>query len=233
MSPAARKPEGLVLGGVPRADLLPPEIEKDKAAARLRSNLVAVFILVVFLVALAYGGASLLAISSQTSLEAEVERGNQLLAEQAKYSEVRTLNSQLQSAQGQLLLVSVFELHWSAFIADIYGKIPSEATIDSFTAKPTVLTEGVVSPLYPASFYTVEMTLAHTSFVSSADWIASLRSVKGYVSGEVTSVAGSDGGYQTIFTLTVDDRALWLRYMNSDADEAALLQAAIDGGFIK
>jgi len=75
----------LIIGGIPRAELLPPELELEKRSRAQRRGLMAVLVLVVLLVGVVYGAVSLFAATTQAALDGANAHAADLLAQQGKY----------------------------------------------------------------------------------------------------------------------------------------------------
>ncbi len=219
MSAADKANQRLVIGGVPRADLLPPEIKQDKAAARQRSNLVAGLILVVFLVGVGYAGSAFIAIGSNAALAAEQQRSAELLAEQGKYSEVRDLQAQLAAAQASLLVASAAEVDWSPFLSDYLATLPAGSTLQSLTVTPSSATgTPASSPLYPAAMIEIIAVVETASIPDSAAWQSRIKTLPGFADWSPSALTTSPGGFTTTVTVHLGIEALWNRYFPTDPD---------------
>ena len=222
MSAADKNNQRLIVGGVPRADLLPPEIKQDKVAGRQRSNLIAGLILVVFLVAVAYGGSAFLAIGANASLVAEQQRSADLLAEQAEYSEVRELQAQLSAAQASLLVASAAEVDWSPLLSDYYATLPAGSTVQSLgVTLVTGSTAQVVSPLYEAGVVEIIAVVETPTVPDSAAWLSRLNTLPGFADWTPSTVTQSLNGYTTTVTVHLGLDAAWARYFPTDDAETS------------
>lgn len=213
MSAADKNNQRLVVGGIPRADLLPPEIKQDKVAGRQRSNLIAGLILVVFLVAVAYGGSAFLAIGANASLEAEQQRSADLLAQQAEYSEVRELQGQLAAGQASLLVASAAEVDWTAFLGDFYATLPAGATVKSFGfTLPAASATPTVSPLYEPASVEIIAEIEFPSVPDIAAWQSRLETLPGFSDWTPSTIATTVNGFSTTATVHLGKDAFWGRY---------------------
>lgn len=232
MSPAAaKKDNGLVLGGVPRADLLPPEIHQDEVAKRQRRNMVAVLVLVVFLVAVAYGAVSVQALAANAELTAAEDRGNALLQEQAEYSDVRQTQSQLAAADNNLKAASALEVDWAPVLGGLQSRLPADATITSVTTSLTALTGASSSPLYENGVWSIELVIQAPTPTDAAAFRDSLETMPGFLNAQSKSLVGFPYAYSV--TLRLSDDALWARYFDTPEEAAEALQAAIDEGIVQ
>jgi len=209
----------LVVGGVPRADLLPPEIKQDKVAGRQRSNLIAGLVLVVFLVVVAYGISTFLAIGANASLEAAQKRSSELLAEQAEYSEVRELQAQLSAAESSLLVASSPEVDWSPFLTDFYATLPAGSIIQTVTVTPPG-TLASTSPLYKAEVIEIVAEIRMVSVPDNAAWMGRLKTLPGFADWSPTVVTSEDGGFDVTVTIHLGEDALWGRYFPNDETDS-------------
>src|SRR5690554_4082752 len=89
---------GLVVGGEPRIDFLPPEVKAGKRARRTLRSLIALVLAVVVVCAGGYVFASSLAVQAQVALAEEQAKTQALLQEQSQYSEARTVAGQVSAA---------------------------------------------------------------------------------------------------------------------------------------
>lgn len=217
MSAADKNNQRLIVGGIPRADLLPPEIKQDKVASRQRYNLIAGLILVVFLVAVAYGGSAFLAIGANASLEAEQKRSAELVAEKSEYSEVTELQAQLSAAQASLLVASAAEVDWSEFLGDYYATLPSGSAVQSLNV---TLSEAAgtptVSPLYESGVIEIISVIETPTVPDSAAWLSRLETLPGFADWTPSSIAQSPNGFTTTVTVHLGLDAVWLRYFPED-----------------
>lgn len=212
MSATSRKDQRLVIGGTPYADLLPPEIKEDKVAARQRSNLIAGLILVVFLVAVGYGAATFNSVAANVALVAAQERSDNLLAEQAKYSEVRGVQGQLAAATASLALASAVEVDWGTFLSDFIATMPEGTSIESVSAAILTGTDAAASPIYQQGSVEIIASVTTPSLLSTAEWLDRLKSLPGFLDVQPTSATMGEEGYTVNLAVHLGTSALWARY---------------------
>ncbi len=234
MSPAKRKPaNGIVIGGVPRADLLPPEIQQDEVAKRQRRNLLALFVLVAFLVIVAYGAVSVQSLAANVALTEAEQRGNDLIAEQGEYSEVRQVQGRLVAGRGQLVAASAAEVQWGTFLGAVQARLPEGSSFDSVTASLTALTGASTSPIYESGVYTIDMVVYAPTATSASAFRSGLESLPGYLNAQSKLITDVDAPYAYSLTVSLNADVLWGRYFESPEQAAEALQAAIDQGIVQ
>ena len=111
----ASKSNVLVIGGPPRAELLPPEVALGVKARALRRLLAVFIVLTLGVVALGVAGLAVASAASAQMLAAETERGNQIIREQGEYAEVRQITTLIGKAQEGMVIGSTTEITWKSY----------------------------------------------------------------------------------------------------------------------
>ncbi|HET7736643.1 MAG TPA: PilN domain-containing protein [Nocardioidaceae bacterium] len=215
-----------LLAGLPRVNLLPPEIEQARRFRRVQAGLGAGVLAAVGVVGaltlLANGAVS----DAQSELDAETARGAQLQAQQAQYAEVPLVYAQVEAAQAQLSQAMGKEVRWSYFLNDLSLKVPGKVWLTSMTvtqnvdADPaaaavptdTYLSPGIGSVTFQGNGY------AHNDV---AAWLDALAKQKGLTQPYFTSSAKEAIGAQSAVTFTsqatITEEALSQRYTQQKA----------------
>lgn len=218
----------LVIGGSPRADLLPPEIKIEERVRGQRRGLVLVIIVVVVLIGAGYAFAAITAQTAQDRLTAANNRTTELLAEQAKYVEVRQLMAELDSIQDAQQIGISTEIQWAGVVGLIDQALPgsvgwSKLTVSS--ASPIADFSLPGSPLEGLRVAEVKLEVFSTTLFDKAQLLDNLSAVPGYVDASVTNIAGVPGaGYSAMVTLHLGADILTLRTSPTD-DEDELFAA--------
>lgn len=220
----------LTIGGPARANLLPPEVGLAAQGRVMRRNAVAVVVLAVLLVAAGYAGVAFLAGGAQGQLDAANQRTQDLLVEQAKYSEVRGVKTLLQTATAARMAATSTEIDWKDYLGNIQAILPTGTLVTNVVANTATPLAGFSQPSVPLQGTRIgELTFTATS-ASLPDvetWLQSLAKLTGYVDATPGSVnLQADGTYQASITMHINKDALLLRY--DDAAREARDKAIAD-----
>ncbi|MGV8886080.1 MAG: hypothetical protein ACOH1T_10915 [Microbacteriaceae bacterium] len=202
----------LVIGGPPRAELLPPEVAQGVKARALRRLLAVFIILSIAVVALAVGGAAVGSGASAQILAAETERGNQLILEQGKYAEVRQITALIGKAEEGLVLGSLTEISWKAYFSQIQGSLPKGTVVTNFhaeTSTPTMPFAQPTVPLQGERIGELRFTATSKTLPDIEEWLNALSTVTGFVDASPGSIAlDEEGTYVVNITMHINKDAL-------------------------
>jgi Tfp pilus assembly protein PilN len=206
----------LVLGGVPRVNLLPPEVGQATKARSLRAGLSLLVVAAMVVVGAGYGLASLHASTAQQALDHVNQRTVELLAQQKKYVEVRKVTSDLALTTAARQVGSSTEVNWKSYLELIQASLPGGTTIVTFTATTGSPLMEFVQPTVPLQ----GERIAELSFSAITEslpdvpaWLNALASLKGFVDASPGSVTlGSDGSYTAAVTMHINEEALANRF---------------------
>lgn len=209
----------LVLGGEPRATLLPPEVHlraKARANRRFLGFLVA---LAVLIAAGAYGAAFLFAEQAESQLASARAETEALLAEQLRYSEATRVANLVKMSESAQLAAVANEIDWDALIDEIRLKLLEGTGIDSATMTTRVPfgQDGDASlaepgPLSAPRVATVSLVLRSTSLLDSTALVRQLADLPGFVDATPGSVEREDTEFVTTITLNLNEDALRNRF---------------------
>jgi Tfp pilus assembly protein PilN len=215
--PSARNTsDSLVVGGIPRVHLLPPEIEVQKKGRARRRGLLLGLLAVIVIVVLGFGASTFALVSANATLATEQARASAFSAASAKYSKVVQVENQMNEVRQAQKLASVGEIDWQPYVAALDKTLPAGMTITTLSGSLDTQTEqaGVATtPLAAAHLATIKIT-AEASSMTISDWLESLRNVKGVVDvnpGAVT-LDPSSGSYNVDVTVLVNSKALSGRF---------------------
>lgn len=220
----AKDPVGLIIGGEPRIDFLPPEIKEGKQARRTRRSLVVLVVVVALVSGGGYFFSANLAAQSQQKLDEAQERTLELLQEQGKYGEVGAVNKSVAEIKNARLLGSATEILWRDYLAGVISSLPAGTTIDSYNVVSPSVTDALPSPTIPlekARVATITFTATFPSFVDAKTVLTNLRALPGFADAWASPVQSEDeeaGTYSANFTLNIDSEALAKRFFIVDAD---------------
>jgi hypothetical protein len=205
----------LVLGGQPRADLLPPEIRVEAKARRQRRSIAAGLMGVLLIAVGGYALATAIAGGSQGALTNELARTDGLLLEKGRYTEVSRLAAQVDAAVTARQIATSTEVDWKTFLADSAALMPPEmsvATVSVTSATPMTPLDQAEGPLRPVRVVEIVFTARSSTLPDSADWLEAQQSLPGYVDASVTSINADGGAYMSNLTLHLDEEAYWNRF---------------------
>jgi hypothetical protein len=216
------KENAVIIAGEPRIDFLPPEIRQKKAGRRTIRSLAMLLAAVLALCVVAYAGVTTLAVTAQASLSTEQDRTQQLLREQAQYSEVRSLQQTLDSTKQARVVASGNEIMWKPLMERVESTIPAnlgimQVTIDSYAVgeTPPVL-EDLQLP-YQAS---IEMMVLFDTVDTVAVWSDALLALPEVSNIAFGGVVLNDAGlYESIIVIHVDESVFERRYFETERVE--------------
>lgn len=215
--------QALIIGGEPRVNLLPPEVGQAQRARSVRRAMVGVFFFVVVLVVGAYGFATYLAIESQQRLALENARTDELLAEQAKYVEVRATTDRLATAEAALVVGASTEINLTALLSDVQSKLPAGAVIDTAsvdTATPLDAYGQSAAPLQPQRVATLTFTVITPSIPDVRSWLIALEEVVGFTDAVPGTIALQENGdYLSAVTMHVNSDAFSNRFPATEVSQ--------------
>ena len=222
MSRAGAAQSRLIIGGIPRADLLPPEIKNEAKTRGQRRLIVGVVILVVAVVTAGYVGASFLAITASDQMVAANNRTNEILAEQSKYVAIRQFSDQVEIAEAARSVGVSTEIDWGTYLPEVTSRLSADATIDNFSvvsATPTVALPQDAGPFAEPSLAELSFTVSTTGFPDVATWLDSLTSIPGFVAAVPSTIALESGKYSVNFMVRIDQGAVSNRFSETEATE--------------
>ncbi|PWB97471.1 hypothetical protein [Homoserinimonas hongtaonis] len=219
MSARTKNDKGIVVGGEPRIDFLPPEIKQKKQARRTRRGLVALVIVVVALCVVVYGGVTTLAISRQIALADEQQRTLNLLKEQQEFALARQVADDVALTTSARLFGSANELLWQQYLAEIEARLPAGSVTSMVNIDAREALEAPPeNPLLASTFATISITATTTAFSDVSALLDSLATIPGYAGASVGQVELNDGGgFEYSITLLVNDQALAKRFYVAEA----------------
>lgn len=223
----------LVLGGAPSVDLLPREVRDTRKSNRARRGIIAVAVLAI--VATAGGGAAATyaSILAEVRLASEEQRTEALLARQAEFVEVTTLQRQIEERTAARAVITGTEIDWQSVLADVRATLPEGAVVTALAvdgASPMEAYAQAGVPLQGPRVATVSITVQSQTITSAADVVDAMEAVPGFVDVQVPTTAVVDPGIaETTFVLHLGEGAYSARYAPIDAGPAELPDAEASG----
>ena len=214
----------VTVGGEPRVHLLPLEVSQRKKVKELKRRLLLAALLVIVLVAVGYGLATVSLTAAQAQLSAANTATSQLLVQQSKYGVVTKVNSDISSILQSQKIMTAHEILWAPYLADIQQTLPAGASITAVNAQidaplgtPASTAPQTSVPLQGPRIATVHLTVLMAQS-QIPTWLNALQGLKGYVDAtpdSVTAPNGSGGAYTVLVTLHINEDAISDRFSKS------------------
>lgn len=213
----------LIIGGEPRVNLLPPDVLQRRRAKKTRRTLGLSVVGLLVLVIAGAGGAALLANQAQANLLAEQARTTELLAEQTEYSEVRTLQSQVDLVHAAQRVGVSTEVDWKSYLEAVQGTLPAGVVIQSVTvdsATPVLAYDQPTAPLQGARIATVSFSATSPGLPDVPTWLNGLATLTGFADALPGSVSLDEatGSYTVAITMHVNDAAFAERFVEAEEE---------------
>lgn len=211
----------LVVGGEPRAGLLPPEVHQRRKSQSTRRALVGVVVLAILVAGGGYGGSVVVASTSALALASEQERSTALLKKQGEFTEVLTVEAQLDAARAAQRVATSTEIDWAAYLGGIRTALPAEAVITHIGAEvatPLVPLGQATVPLQGPRVATLTLETHSPAVPDTARWLENLAKLPGFVDAMPGSISWNDGDewYEQTITMHVDSRAFTGRFATEE-----------------
>jgi len=217
MSAADKKNVNLVIGGSPRADLLPPEIKQDEKNRAQRKNLIGVMIGAAVLVLVGYAGATFVAQGAQAALEAENDKTATILTQQMEFAEAGSLSDQITAVKAARILGMSTESDWEVFLKEFSRSMSPTgvlgvADITVVGSTPLAALPPTVIPLEPSRVTEITLEVGSEKHSVIAAWLDKVDAMTGVVYNTNSEIFWDDKEdmYHTVVTVLFDD-SLYLR----------------------
>ncbi|GEP28706.1 MULTISPECIES: hypothetical protein [Cryobacterium] len=203
----------LVYGGEPRANLLPLELKAKRKGKMLRRIILAASAGVVFFMAASIGAVSVQAGVAQADLAHAEARTNELLLESAKYSQVRSVQAQIDLTAAARTVGTKTEIDWRAYLAEVRVILPSVVTIDAVTIDSGSPWEDYAQStvaLHNPRVATLTLSLTSPSLPAVPQWLTNLKMLPGFADASLGSITRSESGTYVVdieININADARA--------------------------
>lgn len=218
MRVARKSDSGLVLGGDPRVELLPPEVALREKARGMRRLSIMVLVLVLLIVGGGYGVALYRNATEQAALSAAQAETAQLAAYAQKYAKVTSINDLIANVNEARTLGASTEVMWARVIDAVQSTLPAGASIESATMKGRAPWEPVLVPAGPLRaplVATLSIIIASPTILNATTIVRSLVNVPGFADATPDSVTEESNVFHTTVTLNIDEKALSGRFAAS------------------
>ena len=221
----------LQLGGVPRADLLPPAAREAIRRRPIVRRLVIGVIGLAAVVLLGVIAASVYDISAQVQLQAERDRSETLLAQQLEFAEAKAISDGVAEGEAARAGVMATEVDWLDLTNEIRATVPTGIILDSVdgavldsiaeeegTGDPAEESED---PLREQSVGSVVITATSATVPDVQAWLDALASIRGFAGiAFPNSVVGSpDTGYTVSIEVLINEGAYIERFVDDPEAE--------------
>lgn len=210
----------LVYGGVPRANLMPPEVGIRRKQAAQRRSLLALGALVTVVTIAGVVASFLFAAAAEQRLADERRITEQLLATQLGYAEVTQLRADLQLITGVRTQIAEVEVLWADALVPYLGVLGPEVTVSNLTVlgnAPAQPPLGLGGPLRQERVATIAMTISTPDVPTPWVWLRAWERIDTYADASVDLITNADSGYTTTVTINLNPSALSGRYAAEDA----------------
>ena len=219
--------EAPVMVPAPRVNLLPPEIEAQRAVRKLAAGLVGVVVLCAAAVGGGYAYAGLGESSARSDLATAQSVQTSLQRQQRALAPAQQAQNQIQAAQAALVAAMGNEVLWSRYLDDLRLKRPdgvrfSQVKIDPATgtgatgaSAPAPSGSGsTTSTVTPGAIATLTLTGKARSQPDVAVLLDQLAQIKGFSGVYLTSTDGGASAGTITYTVTasITPEALSHRY---------------------
>jgi len=213
---ASRSSAGVVeIGGVPRVDLLPPEVRAERRAGVTVRRAWMGVVGAAAVVAIGVGAAVAANVTSQADLLGAQAETQSLLVEQGKYTEVRDVQRSIDRLVAAQAVGGSTEIIWRDFLTDLQGTLPDGVVVTTITLDQATPIESYAqgdAPLQGARIGTLTFTAESATLPSVPDWLDGLTTLPGYTDATPGTVTLEEGVYDATVTMHIDQRAFSGRY---------------------
>jgi Tfp pilus assembly protein PilN len=205
----------LVVGGQPRANLLPPEIIVKRKQLKTRRALRAGVLLVAVVTAAACVGTFGVASVAQVQAAAAQDTLTQLVAEQGSYREVRDVQDTIATITAGQLVGSSTEIAWEDYLTQLQGTLPEgvylkNVSIESGT--PMAAFGQSDGPLQGARVAALTFTAISAALPTLPEWLRSMAKLPGFVDATPGSVKQENGVYTAEVLMHINADAFSMRF---------------------
>lgn len=221
MSKAKPRDAGaLVLGGVPRAHLMPPEVAQGKREASRRRGLISIIVLVAILVGSGVAGSYWLSGQAEQRLADERLITEQLLAEQLSYSAVLEVRRGLTDILEQRRLVTEREVLWLEVVTPYLTLLSREGVVDQAVLTTAALADPDLTPSDPLRLdpvATIIVTVQTAELPRPYEWLRAMESIPSFADASLDAIVREDTGYATSISISLNEKALSQRLSSEGA----------------
>ncbi len=205
----------LVVGGQPRANLLPPEIilkrKQLKTRRALRAGVLLVAVATAAACVLTFGAASV----AQVQFGLAQQKQQELVQQQSEYQEVRDVQNTIQTIIAGQQVGGSTEINWRSYLLLLQGTLPAGVVLDSVkieSGTPMVAFAQSDAPLQGARVAALSFSVTSPTLPSIPNWLRSMAELPGFVDAIPGNVSGAEGSYTVDVVLHVNSDAFSMRF---------------------
>ena len=217
---SAPKAQG-ALGGEPRVSLLPSEVNDFHRERAVRRRLGGAIVAVLLLVAVGIAGAYYLQTDAQAKLAASQAMTVDLAAQEAQFSELRTVKTGTALIEAGQMVGASTEIDWKAYLENLQKTLPSGVAITGVTidsASPFADYAQSDVPLEGSRVATLVFTATSSTIPSVPDFLDGLATLPGFADAVPGSLLTQDDGtYLVNITMHINSDAFTHRFSGEAA----------------
>lgn len=229
----ARKSGGspLVVGGAPRANLLPPEIILKRTQLKTRRGLRVGVVAVAIAVAAGCLGSVAFSTAAQVQADAAQQELLALQNQQLEFAEVKGLRDTAASIKAGQQVGASTEIDWRDYLTQLQATLPAGVTIDTVSideGTPMTAFVQATGPLQGKRVASLAFTASSAGIPSTSEWLRAMAKLPGFVDATPGSVTLAEGSYKAEVLMHINTDAFSLRFDPATiaAAEAAAAEAA-------
>jgi hypothetical protein len=229
----------LVVGGEPRANLLPPEIILKRKQLKTRRSLRVGVVLVAIVTVAGCAGTFGITTAAQVQLAATQQQHNALVLEQAQYAAVKDVQLTIETIKAGQEVGSSTEVNWRAYILALQKTLPAGVTLQTVkieSGTPMTVFQQSDAPLQGARVGAISFTATSKTLPSIPDWLRGLVDMPGYVDAIPGSVKSEGDAFTAEVMMHFNADAFSKRFdpatvaaAEAEAEAAAAAAAKSDG----
>ena len=223
--PAKIRADQLPIGGVPRVDLLPPELKASRAWRRARGKALLAVLCAALLIVAGAGAARWWAQVNIDGRDAAQARTTELLAQQSEFVEVNQVRGAISATETALTQASATDVVWRDLLADLQTALPGGTRITTLTIEADSPVQELAAPTDPLRadrIASVTFTAVTGSVPDVVAWARAVLDVPGVVYAAPRATVADESATSFTVEMSVDIDAERLRAAPEDAaaDEA-------------
>jgi Tfp pilus assembly protein PilN len=196
----------LIVGGVPRAELLPPELKVEGQLRSQRRGLVTIAILVVGFVIAAYGLVAFLGQGTQTLIDVTNQQSAELIAQESQYFEVRQLAAQVQAAKDAQIVGESTDVDWTAILYTLDQAMPESTSLKSVqiaVSSPDSPFLASAVPLDGPRVTELKIQTKTPKYSTVSTWLRNIQQVLGFSDATVSTIEYNKDDGELLVTTTL------------------------------
>lgn len=198
-------------GASPRADFLPPATRLVREENRSRRRLIQSLVLVLVSCVITFAIAEALRIQANSELSAELAKTDDLLSQQAQYSDIVAQTTRSNELLAIHRVVRASEINMPSLIAQIQASIPAGSALTSLGITGLSSLESAPTPVAvtgETSAAVVSVSLETQNLTDIESFLLSARQWPGYSSSTVDGISTVTSGKKADLTIYLNQAAI-------------------------